>query len=274
VRVALTRVSFAGENQSNEAKANSRATLKATVNKRGALTLSGTIARAPFGAKLNVTASDIDLVPFQPYITRAASVVLTAGSASARGTLDVATGTTTLAGYKGDVTLANVVTLDEANATDLLKWKTLFLAKVDAQLEPLAVSVGGIAVDEFFARLILNQNGEFNLQQLGRARAPTPAASPPASATSPGTAELATPPGTATTWLKLGTATLTGGNVYFTDHYVRPNYSANLTQVTGSLSSLAFDQPPTWRFVRRCRTPRRSRLRGASIHWRAISFST
>jgi hypothetical protein len=243
VRVALTRVSFAGENQSNESKANGRATLKATVNKRGALTLSGTIARAPFAATLKLAASDIDLVPFQPYITRAASVVLTAGSASARGTLDVATGTTTRAGYKGDVTLANVVTLDEANATDLLKWKTLFLAKVDAQLEPLAVSVGSIAVDEFFARLILNQNGEFNLQQLGRARAPTPAASPPASATSPGTANLATPPGTATTWLKLGKATLAGGNVYFTDHYVRPNYSANLTQVTGSLSSLAFDQP-------------------------------
>ncbi|HQR11522.1 MAG TPA: DUF748 domain-containing protein [Casimicrobiaceae bacterium] len=237
---SLTRVSFAGENQSNVAKANSRATLKATVNKRGALTLSGTIARAPFAARLNVAAKDIDLVPFQPYITRAASVVLTAGSASARGTVDVATGTTTRVGYKGDIILADIAALDEANATDLLKWKTLSLAKIDAQLEPLAVSVDGIAVDEFFARLILNQNGEFNLQQLGRARAPTPSAAP---AASPGTAELATPPGTATTWLKLGKATMAGGNVYFTDHYVRPNYSANLTQVTGSLSSLAFDQP-------------------------------
>src|SRR5262249_2815609 len=29
----------------------------------------------------------------------------------------------------------------------------------------------------------------------------------------------------------------------FTDHFIRPNYSANLTGVTGSLSSLAFDKP-------------------------------
>ncbi len=242
-RVALTRVSLALEDVSNTAKAKGRAKLQATVNKRGALTLSGPMVTAPFAATLNVVAKDIDLVPFQPYITKSASVVLTAGSASARGTLDVASGAAARAAYKGDVVLANVAMLDEANVTDLLKWKALSLTNITAQLEPLAVNVGDIAVDEFFARLILNQNGEFNLQQLGRARESTPAAAPRASLAAPKTAELATPPGTATTWLTLGKATLVGGNVDFTDHYVRPNYSANLTRVTGSLSSLAFDKP-------------------------------
>jgi len=54
---------------------------------------------------------------------------------------------------------------------------------------------------------------------------------------------VSTPPGKAATWLRLGKATLTGGNIDFTDHFIRPNYSANLTGLSGSLSSLAFDKP-------------------------------
>jgi uncharacterized protein involved in outer membrane biogenesis len=238
--ISVARVSVAGENLSNAANAKGRAKLQATVGKHGSLTLSGPLSTAPFSATLNVVAKDIDLVPFQPYITQAARVVTTAGTASARGNLDVATGVQLRAGFKGDVAFADVAVLDEENATDLLKWKNLSLASVDARLEPLAVSIGEIALDEFFTRLILNESGEFNLQQLARARAP--AAAPPAPA-GPKTVELATPPSTATTWLKLGKATLSNGNIDFTDHFIRPNYSANLTGVTGSLSSLAFDQP-------------------------------
>ncbi len=239
--IGLARVSVAGENWSNAANAKGHAKLQAVVGKRGSLTLSGPMATAPFAATFNVVARDIDLVPFQPYITQAARVVTTAGIASVRGSVDVATGAPLRAGFKGDVGLADVAVLDEANATDLLKWKTLSLASVDARLEPLAVSIGDIALDEFFTRLILNESGEFNLQQLARARAP--ATAPPTPTGAPKTVELATPPGTATTWLKLGKATLNNGNIDFTDHFIRPNYSANLTGVTGSLSSLAFDQP-------------------------------
>lgn len=241
VHIALGRISITGENLSSAAKTKGRVNVQATVNKRGAISFSGPLATAPFGATLNVVAKNIDLVPLQPYISQTARVVMTSGAASARGTLDVTASPALHAGFKGDVTLADVAALDEANDTDLLKWKTLSLANVDAQLEPRAVSIGDIVLDKFFARLILNENGEFNLQQLARARAPD--AAPPAPTDAPKTVELATPPGTANTWLKLGKGTLTDGDIDFTDHFIRPNYSANLTGVTGSLSTLAFDQP-------------------------------
>jgi hypothetical protein len=143
--------------------------------------------------------------------------------------------------FQGEVALGDLVALDEANQSDLLKWKALTLASVDAQLEPLAVRVGDIALDDFFARLLLNENGEFNLQQLAREH--TPAIEPPRPTIEPKTVEVVAPPGTATTWLRLGKATLTGGNIDFSDHFIRPNYSANLTGLTGTLSTLAFDQP-------------------------------
>jgi hypothetical protein len=240
-RIALSRISLDAENLFNPTKAKGHATLKATVNKRGTLSLAGPVATAPFAATLNVVAKDIDLVPFQAYLSQSARVILTGGAASVRGTSDIAVGTPTRATYKGNLTLSDVTALDEANETDLLKWKTLTLANVDAQLEPLAVSVGDITLDNLFARLLLNENGEFNLQQLGRDRAP--ATAPPTPTAEPNTVQVSTPPGKATTWLRLGKATLTGGNIDFTDHFIRPNYSANLTDVSGSLSSLAFDKP-------------------------------
>jgi hypothetical protein len=240
-RIVLTKVSGSGENLSNAAKAKGKATLQATVNKRGTLSLSGPIVTAPFAGTLSVAAKNIDLVPFQPYIAQSARIVVTGGNASFKGALDVASGAPTRAGFKGEVTIADLAALDEANESDLLKWKTLALTSVDAQLEPLAVTVGEIALDSFFARLLLNENGEFNLQELSRDR--PPAAEPPKPTSEAKTVEVQTPPTTATTWLKLGRTTLTNGDIDFTDHFIRPNYSADLSGLSGSLSTLAFDRP-------------------------------
>jgi uncharacterized protein involved in outer membrane biogenesis len=240
-RIVITKVSGSGESLSNAAKAKGKATLQATINKRGTLSLSGPIATEPFAANLNVVAKSIDLVPFQPYISQSARVVVTGGNASFKGAVNVASGTPTRGGFKGEVTIAELAALDEANQSDLLKWKTLALSSVDAQLEPLAVTIGDIALDNFFARLLLNENGEFNLQQLSRDR--PPAAEPPKPTVQPKTVEVATTETTATTWLKLGKTTLTNGDIDFTDHFIRPNYSADLKNLTGTLSTLAFDQP-------------------------------
>lgn len=238
--LALSRVSLKGENLSNVTTAKGHAALQATVGRRGSVSLAGPVATVPVAATLSITAKDVDLVPFQPYLSREARVVLTGGTVSARGSVDFGVGPPLHAGFKGDIVLGDVVALDEANETDLLRWKTLSLANVDAELEPLAVNLRDIALGDFFARLLLNENGEFNLQQLARDRAP--AGAPPAPTKEPGTVELAAPPGSATTWLTLGKTTLSGGNIDFTDHFIRPNYSANLTGLAGSLTTLASDQ--------------------------------
>ena len=240
-RISMTRIAGSAENISNAAKEKGRVTLQMTVNKRGAITLSGPLATAPFAASLNIVAKNIDLVPFQPYIARSVRVVLTGGAVSAHGVLDIDTANALHGGFKGDVLASDVAALDEANETDLLKWRTLALNGINAQFEPLAVTIGEIALDEFFARLLLNETGEFNLQQL--ARSPTTAPAPPTPTAGAKTVELAASPGTSTPWLKLGKATLTPGSIYFTDHFIRPNYSADLSGLAGSLSTLAFDQP-------------------------------
>jgi len=255
-RLALSHASLKLARLSTAPKAAGSVTLRTTVNKGGRLDASGSFTTSPFAINVKLAAKDVAAVPFQPYLSQAARVVVTDGRASAQGDLTMVAAPQARAAFKGSVDLAGVAVLDEANGADLLRWKSLALSDVDAQSEPLAVSIGGIALDSFYARLLLNENGELNLQKLGRseAAAAVPSTQPPppraamvaGSAAQPPAASEATPATAsdgATTWLKLGKATLTDGVLDFTDHFVRPNYSANVTGLSGTISSLAFDRP-------------------------------
>lgn len=43
--------------------------------------------------------------------------------------------------------------------------------------------------------------------------------------------------------VRVGTVRIAGGNVNFTDLFIRPNYTANLTQLNGSVEAIASDRP-------------------------------
>ena len=43
--------------------------------------------------------------------------------------------------------------------------------------------------------------------------------------------------------LRVGKITLQGGNVNFSDFFIKPNYSANLTGVGGSVTEITTDKP-------------------------------
>src|SRR5204863_1122446 len=99
-RIALSRVSLKGENISSSGNAKGDVTLQATVNKRGTISAAGSITPAPFAASLNVQAKGIELVAFQPYISRSARVVVTGGNVSVKGAAEVSAGTQARGAFK------------------------------------------------------------------------------------------------------------------------------------------------------------------------------
>jgi hypothetical protein len=104
------------------------------------------------------------------------------------------------------------------------------------------VTVADVVLSNYYARLVLDANGEFNLQQLGRDR---PDAAPVRTASTPGRASAQLPASgkEATTWLKVAHTELVDGAVYFSDFFVRPNYAVQLTDLSGKASTLVFDTP-------------------------------
>jgi hypothetical protein len=247
VRTLVTRLGVELREFSSVAGSRARARVQAIVNGAGSITASGTIRpRRPAGS-FALTVDALKLPPWQPYLEPFAAVVVTDGALSVKGnvTFDAAEGRPVRAAYRGEAGVADLATLDAPTSQELLKWKSLAVAGIDFELEPLKVSVDEIALSDYYARLIVNADGTLNLQQAIRRGAAQPraeTAAPPAQAPS-AQAEAApptAPPGARglPPNVRVGRVRLVDGNVQFSDFLVRPNYSANLTGVGGELTEM------------------------------------
>ncbi len=228
------------------------AAMKATVNRKGTLTAAGPFGINPPTARLRVDVRALDIAPMQRFVDDKVNVTVTSGLLSTHGNLhvDAAPGAPMHAGYAGELNLADFATVDKSSQQDLLKWKSLFVGGIDVDLEPLKVDVGEAALTDFYSRLIVNADGTLNLQNIVIAQGqsavsttvPTTNAAdappkPVAEATTAPAVEPAPPPGLPPN-IRIGKITLQGGNVNFSDFFIKPNYSANLTGIGGSVTEM------------------------------------
>jgi hypothetical protein len=202
---------------------------------------------------------DLPLHAVAPYVADRLNIALLRADASFKGQVRYAsTATGPEVNVQGDASLedfrANTVVgtpsagSPTADAPDLgvteelLSWKSLNLPGVTLNLAPgsaTRLQVGEVTLSDFFARVIVNATGRLNLQDLvkseppavpGQASAETPAAN--ASAPVP----PSTPPAAI---VNMGPLRLVNGKVLFSDRFIRPNYSANLSELQGTLGAFA-----------------------------------
>ncbi len=220
------------------------------INQKGALKTAGDLQLQPLAANLEVDITGLPLLPVQPFFTDRLNVTLVRGQVSAKGKVALAEGKDGYnGGYKGQVTLGDLHTIDKLNSTDLLKWKSLYIGGIDAKLQPFALNVGEIALSDFYARMIVTPEGKLNLSQIVRkpgeeeATTTVPAApAKPAEAPPPAPAaqaRTAAAPAKAAPPVAIGRVTLQGGTVNFSDFFVKPNYTVNVTKIVGSVKGLS-----------------------------------
>ena len=233
----------------------------------GRLKLSGEVRVQPLMVRSQLAIANLDLRGVQPYVAPYLNVALVSAKASMSGKLDVAAAPGQGAGqdpqalnarYQGRVALSDLRTQDSVNQADFLRWRSLALDGLDVNWKAGAVSadLGRIALDDFYGRLIINPNGKLNLTELvkqdataGAKSLTTPqAASQPASvvaSAAPASAASAVAPSPALAGLNLRwqAIKLSRGRVDFTDNFIKPNYSARLTQVEGDISAVAASKP-------------------------------
>lgn len=275
-RAELRRVGARIDDFSNAPGARFNVQVKGVVNKTGTVTAAGPLGVNPVGGRVRIDAKGLAIPFAQPFIEDKVNVGITSGLLSARGELAFevpAQGTTRLL-WTGDLSIADFASVDKPTSSDLIKWRSLDLTRVRVQLEPLEASVDQVALADFYARLVLNADGTFNFQNLlatpgaasggGAVRAdgtrgPAPRKPAAAPSTQTGVAAEATEAGavgagaepsraSATTVpatgsglpanVRVGRITLQGGNVNFSDFFVKPNYTANLTGLGGSVTEI------------------------------------
>jgi len=173
----------------------------------------------------------------------------------------------------GDVLLGDVhvATLPNAavrattdNTDELVSWQALSLKGLNVALKPKQrprIEIGEADLNDFYSRLVITEEGRFNIRDVV-GDAPTDVAAAPASSasavaaapasTSAGTARqpstsggmvTASVPATGSSELPvdivIGATRLTNGRVDFRDRFVRPNYSAALTELNGRIGRFA-----------------------------------
>ena len=239
VRIAVRDLKASASDVTNARGAKSNVGLHAMVGDRGRFTFNGTLVNNPIAVSGTLDASALSLVALKPYIEPAVNVVLTDGRLAAKGRVTVETrdGAPTRAAWRGDVAIADFAALDRPTSSDLARWQSLTLEGLDVASEPFRAAVARIAVADFFARVIVYQDATLNLTRLltpGASPEPAADARPPPAPAAAG-AESRLP-------VSIGRIELARGNVNFSDFFIRPNYSANLTDVAGSIGTMSADE--------------------------------
>jgi hypothetical protein len=237
VKLAVRELAATATNFTNARGGKSGVRLRARIGERGRFAFAGQVAGNPAGINGDLDLSALALLPLRPYVEPRINVVFTDGTLMAKGHLVVEqpAGAPLRAAWKGDVAITDFAALDKPTASELARWKTLALEGAEIATEPFRASIGRFALDDFQARLIVYPDGSLNVIRLatpGAAAEPVPEAKPPA----PGAVSRSAPP------MSIGRIELARGNVNFTDLFVKPNYTANLTDVAGSVTTVSDEQ--------------------------------
>lgn len=236
VKLAVREVALTATEATNAPGMQSNVALHAQMEKRGRLAFTGPLATHPLRVSGEVDASGLALALLQPYLEPRVNVVITDGALSAKGRLavDVPEEGAVRGSWKGDVSVADFAALDEPTSSALARWKMFSLKGVDFATTPFRAKVDRIGLEDFYARAIVHADGTLNFVRLL-----TPGASPEPG---PG-AQAPSPPPTPTERegipISIGRIEFERGNVNFSDFFIKPNYSVNFTDVTGSVSTMS-----------------------------------
>ena len=214
----------------------------------------GDVGLLPAAASGRLRVERLPVHAFEPYFGAKLPVILRRAEAGFNGRVDLRqAGAAWHGGIDGEALIADLrIDARRAEAArsdterELLSWNALSLKglKVDvpAQGRP-RLYLGQLRLSDFYAQLEVTEEGRLYLQTLapGDAAAPAPAgggapgAAPPADAPRVPRSRLAGLPFD----FGLEGAVFTNGTVEFNDRFIRPNYSAELSELFGRIG--AFD---------------------------------
>jgi len=218
---------------------------------RGSVSFSGSIGISPLTADLKMNVSAVEIKPFQPYFTDKVRITVTDGRFSTTGDLSVRGEKEKglQIAYKGSSALNHFASIDKAKAEDFLKWQSLSFEGLDVSYQPLRVKINGIALTDFYARVIIGPDGTLNLSQIMAKEEPSKERRASAQEGEKGTQEAqgkgTAEEGPSSKDIQIQTVTLQGGTVEFSDRSIKPEYGAKLVEIGGRVSGLSSEETST-----------------------------
>ena len=229
------------------------------INESGSLSIDGELTPQPLRASVGLKLGDIDLTMFQPYIAQRTSMTLLGGRLSGEGKARYGFANPA-AQFTGNLTVANLHTVDNALRDDFINWDRLDVQGLDFQHLPDRVDIDQIVARKAYARVIIEPDTSLNVSRVmagpgavvvvpgaaGTSATPltVSAPAPPPSTRivdARGRAAPAkpAPPGQPPMPMAIKKIELQDSEANFADLSVIPNFSTGIRQLHGSVNGLS-----------------------------------
>jgi hypothetical protein len=214
----------------------------------GSIRIDGSVSTDPLAAKLHVVTTRVDLSPAAVYLSGHLKAKLARARLTMNGDLEAARKLDNFTlSYRGDAILGNILMTDPMTNETFLRCGALIASGIDANIGDGAprVAAGELVLANFYARVILNGNAKLNLSDLAAApeisansitHANPSGGHPEAPIAAPTRAFGAAPTKPPThADVRVGGITLEAGAINYTDNFIRPHYSVDLTNIEGKI---------------------------------------
>ena len=240
-RLDLTAISLAAKNISNLPGTNLTAELSLRWNKNGSIKTIVSASFFPPKADLEVDLDKLDLGSLDPYLEPKVNLFILGSEVGLHGQIVLTTPDHVLpqVTFHGDARLDNFRTVDGALGDDLLKWDSLRINGIDANLNPQAVNIKEIDVNGAYARLVIETNKTINLLNALRL---TDTNSPAINETKISDATTTSPTNSTLPQISVGAIVITNTAVSFSDRSMQPNVNLAIQDVNGSISGISSEQ--------------------------------
>jgi hypothetical protein len=218
-------------------------------NTNGTIKTEVSASFSPPTADIQLALDQLDLGTLDPYLEPKLDLFILGSKLGLDGRIHLRTpqGELPEVTFHGDARLDDFRTVDGILGEDLLKWDSVRVSGIDASLNPQTVTIKEIAVDNAYARVVIETNHTINLLtalRLANTNAPAatnetkaaPAAqNPAASATNP-TVSSPLPQ------MTIASVVISNAAVSFTDRSLTPNVNLAIQQAGGTITGLSSSQ--------------------------------
>ncbi len=169
--IVIDVVKMKGKNISTKPDSKGNIDLICKLNETASINVTGEMCIDPIKANMNLNVSDIDLTPYQPFISYfiedAPKITISSGKLSSDGDFSFALSDSNdiSGGFKGNATISEFL-LSGLNDEKLVAFGSLKITKAEAEIEPIFANVESIALNEFKCFASINEDGTINFQNI------------------------------------------------------------------------------------------------------------
>ncbi|BDY06484.1 DUF748 domain-containing protein [Ferrimonas sp. YFM] len=201
------------------------------INDDAAFSAKGELVPQTLNAQFELNLERFPLTATIPYWQDLVPLKMTSGSLSCVGTLTLAGVEPLDLSYDGQLAVQELVTQDPAQGRDFVKWQQLDVNSLKVGTAPLSVALDTVAVTQPYARVIIDEDGSTNIQQLLGAESQPQGADAAAEAEDGGASEPLQ--------LSINRIELSDGGAFFADNSLTPKFATGIETLAGSISGLS-----------------------------------